>query len=104
LELVHIDFIAVELLQDLFLKVWQKRDLTLKAINEALETLPLQQKRVFKMAKMEGKSYEEIAALLGISKATIHTHMPRAALTIKEHIRIHQTSFTLSIIYYLIPK
>lgn len=147
LKMVGIDIIAEELLQDLYVKIWQKRalinpeksfksylykiaenliadhyrqavyqlkierntdintlelaepgenpfpkDLALKAINEAFQTLPAQQQKVFSLIKIEGKSYEEVAKLLDINHATINTHMSRAVKQIKEYIKIHHGS------------
>ncbi len=141
LKLVQIDVIAEELLQDLFLKIWQKRALidvnqSFKAylyriaqnmvsdhfrklakeikleretdvssltiidtpddflqgeraqeiINEAISVLPAQQQLVFRMCKIEGKSYEEVSKLLNISHATINTHISRASKTVKTYI------------------
>ena len=68
------------------------KDLALKAINEATQTLSEQQRAVFTLSKIEGKSYEEISQQLNISKATIHTHMSRAVKQIREYIRIHHGS------------
>jgi len=147
LNLVRQEIVAEELLQDLFLKVWDKRhlidpersfisylhriaknliadhyrnlarqiriersadirelqlednldetfpkDLALKAIKEATDTLSEQQRTVFTLSKIEGKSYEEISRQLNISSATIHTHMSRAVKQIREYIRTHHSS------------
>jgi RNA polymerase sigma-70 factor (family 1) len=68
------------------------KDLALKAINEAMHTLSDQQRTVFTLSKIEGKSYQEISRQLNISDATIHTHMSRAVKQIREHIRINHSS------------
>lgn len=46
----------------------------LKAIN----LLPPQQQKIFKLCKIEEKSYKEISALLKITEGTINNHMTRA--------------------------
>ncbi len=141
LKLVQAEVIAEELLQDLFMKIWQKRELidpeqsfkaylyriaerivsdhyrklarevklereinitsidiyeaskedaqvefAQKIINEAIDTLPSQQKIVFRMCKIDGKSYEEVSKLLNISHATINTHISRASKSVKEYV------------------
>lgn len=68
------------------------KDLALKAINEAMHTLSDQQRTVFTLSKIEGKSYQEISRQLNISNATIHTHLSRAVKQIREYIRIHHSS------------
>lgn len=155
--MVQVDVIAEELLQDLFMKIWQKRELidpnqsfkaylyrigehivsdhfrklareikverelninelefgdyneegpqtevVQKIINEAIETLPAQQKAIFKLCKIEGKSYEEVSKLLGISHATINTHISRASKRVKEYvIKNHNGTIALAGAYVL---
>lgn len=150
LKLVQIDVIAEELLQDLFLKIWQKKDLidpeqsfraylyriaehlvadhyrnlarqvkleketdlnkleildqvedpfqgefAQKIIHEAIATLPAQQQAVFRLCKIEGKSYEEVSQLLNISHATINTHISRASKAVKTYILKHHDTAIL---------
>lgn len=47
-------------------------------IDEALSHLPKQCRQVFVMCKIEGKSYEEVASILSISKATVNNHITKA--------------------------
>lgn len=141
LKMVRLEEIAEELLQDLFIKVWDKRMLinpeqsfkaylyriaehmvydfyrkvaresrlehevaqintefsnpieegifekeTQEKINEALAKLPAQQKLVFTLCKIEGKSYKEVAEQLGISIATVNVHITSATKTIKAYL------------------
>ena len=148
--MVKLPEIAEELLQDLFLKVWEKREsidetqsfqgylyriaehmvidhfrkstrearlareLALNStelhnptedlingkefqqrISSVLESLPEMQRKVFTMCRMEGKTHDQISEQLGISKATINTHMTRAGKTIKEQLNL-SSSMTLA--------
>lgn len=141
LKMVRLEEIAEELLQDLFIKVWDKKGLidpeqSFKAylyriaehivydfyrkvaresrleqevahintelsnpteegifekeaqhkIDEALSKLPPQQKLVFTLCKMEGKSYKEVAQQLGISPATVNAHITSATKTLKIYL------------------
>lgn len=43
-----------------------------------IEKLPPQRKLVFKLCKLEGKSYKQVAELLQISEATINDHITKA--------------------------
>ena len=140
-KLVKIEVIAQEVLQDLFVKIWEKRELidtsksfksylytvaerlvydhyrveTRKArltrevaenatelythteeqifeketqtkISKAIANLPAQQKLVFTLCKIDGKTYEQVSELLGISTATINTHITRATKTIRAQL------------------
>lgn len=53
-------------------------------INKAIESLPEQTKRVFKMKRFEQLSYKEIAAQLDISDRTVDSHMTKAMKKLKE--------------------
>lgn len=43
-----------------------------------IEKLPPQRKQVFTLCKIEGRSYEEVSKLLGISQSTISDHLLKA--------------------------
>lgn len=130
---------AQEILQDVFIKVWEKRELIdpeqafkaylfqisrftvynfirkvnldkkLKAylahenselythieeaiayresdqfILDAIEELPPQRKQIYKLCKIEGKSYTEVSKLLGISSSTINDHIVKATKFLKD--------------------
>jgi RNA polymerase sigma-70 factor (ECF subfamily) len=140
LKLVKQEAVAEELLQDVFVRIWEKRkeidvdksfrsylyriaqnlvtDLFRRAafdrkmladlinnsteiydpvedaytqkdhaaiLKEIIDVLPAQRKRVYTLVKIDGKSYEEAAALLGISTSTISDHIVKANQTLKEN-------------------
>ncbi|RKR82925.1 RNA polymerase sigma-70 factor (ECF subfamily) [Mucilaginibacter gracilis] len=135
------EMIADELIQDLFLKVWHKREeinpkqsfqaylytvannlvfdyfrkiakdkrLTarllihatdfymhsdelleskesMQLLLKAIDQLSPQRKLVFTCCKLEGKSYEEASKELGISVATVNSHMTQSLRTVREYI------------------
>jgi len=51
---------------------------------KAIEHLPPQRKQVFKLCKLDGKSYQEVADLLGISTSTISNQIVAANKSVKE--------------------
>lgn len=57
---------------------------------KALEQLPPQRQVVFKLCKVEGQSYEEVALNLGISRGTVRDHMFKAAKAIRKFLLIHR--------------
>ena len=61
-------------------------------IQEAVGQLPLKQKEVYHLAKVEGYSYNEIAMKLEISPLTVKTHLTRAM----ESIRLFLTNRGMS--------
>lgn len=152
LKMVRVDVIAEELLQDAFVKIWDKRhqidpDLSFKSylfiiaqnlvydlyrkvtreerlqeliksanselymhveegvflketseiLNQAINSLPSQQKLVFTLCKLEGKSYEDASATLGISTSTINSHIVKATKSIKGYMfREQNAAFLLA--------
>ncbi|WP_184550868.1 RNA polymerase sigma factor [Mucilaginibacter sp. FT3.2] len=53
----------------------------------AVDQLPPQCKKVFNLCRQEGKTYEEAAQILGISKHTVKEHMMAAMKSIKKYFR-----------------
>lgn len=47
----------------------------LEYLEKALAALPLRTREIFKLCRQEGKSYEEVAIALGISRNAVKNHM-----------------------------
>lgn len=62
-----------------------------------IEKLPPQRKAVFKLCKLEGKSYAEVSRMLSISEATIGDHIAKANRFIYNNY--DKSIFMLSLIY-----
>lgn len=56
---------------------FEKKELLLK-LDEAIETLPLQCRVIFRLVKEDGMKYREVAEVLGISVRTVETQVFRA--------------------------
>lgn len=54
-------------------------------INEAIENLPPQKKRVFTLCKLEGLTYEEAARVMGISPHTVKEYVSAASKFVKAY-------------------
>ncbi|MEX2235144.1 MAG: RNA polymerase sigma-70 factor [Cyclobacteriaceae bacterium] len=63
-------------------------------LNEAVERLPPQQQRVFRMAKIDGLSHENIAIKLSISRLTVKKHMREDLLTLRSRLQRYLASLT----------
>lgn len=55
-------------------------------IDKAIATLPPQRKTAFVLCKMEGKSYEEAAAIMGVSASTVSNHLVKATMTVRAYL------------------
>ncbi len=60
----------------------QRREL----LEQALQQLPPQRLAVFKLCKLEGKSYQEAAQELGISPSTVSNQLVQATKFLKNYI------------------
>lgn len=56
-------------------------------LKDAVDALPPQRRRIFKLAREEGNTYEHIAASLSISRQTVKEHMSLAMKAIVAHIK-----------------
>jgi|SRR5690606_10593137 len=56
-------------------------------LKDAVEALPPQRQRIFKLAREEGNTYEHIADSLSISRQTVKEHMSLAMKSIVDHIQ-----------------
>lgn len=65
------------------LETRQLSEILMKAINK----LPPRRQQVFKMSRLEGKSYEEIAADLGISRSSVNQHIVEALVFLRTYLR-----------------
>ncbi len=57
-----------------------------KILLEAVEQLSPKRKEVFTRCKLQGKTYEEASHELGISVATVNTHMTHAIKIVREYL------------------
>lgn len=59
----------------------------IQLINDIINKLSPQRRKIFMLCKVDGKSYEEVSKELNISKSTIHDHMVKANHVIKDYLR-----------------
>jgi len=52
--------------------------------NQAVENLPPRRKEIYKLCKIEGKSYDEVSKSLGISISTINEHIVKASRAVRK--------------------
>lgn len=71
-------------------------------IDKVLETLPQQSRVIFKMCKVEGRSYEEIAERLGISKNTVKKHIVRSLSVLRNDETLKKMNKNLVLMYCLL--
>lgn len=55
-------------------------------LHKAIEQLPPQQQKAYRLSRDNGMSYEEIAAEMGISRLTVRTHISKAIGFIRKYL------------------
>jgi len=70
-------------------------------ISMAIEQLPPKRKQILILCKMEDKSYQEVAELMGISVSTVSNQLVKAIKEIKKHV-LHSAHGEQVIILYLL--
>lgn len=64
-------------------------DIRLSIVEEAIGHLPARKKEVFRLCRFEGKSYDEAAALLGISAVSVRDYLKQSSQFIKKYVSRH---------------
>lgn len=59
----------------------------MRMISEAVEALPLRKKEVFQLCRLEGKSKEDVAMLMGISVNSVADYLKQSNGAIREYVR-----------------
>ncbi|MNL44206.1 RNA polymerase sigma factor RpoE [compost metagenome] len=67
-------------------------------IQEAIDKLSESRRKVFILCKIEGKSYQEAAALLGITVATVNSNMVSSIRFIKGYFYKNQEISTILLV------
>jgi RNA polymerase sigma-70 factor (family 1) len=66
-------------------------------LEQAIASLSPQRQTVYNLCKVEGKSYEEVSQILGISTSTINDHIVKATRTIKRQFSTSQEALIVLI-------
>jgi RNA polymerase sigma-70 factor (ECF subfamily) len=77
-----------EITEDIF---FQQQDIQIgelreELLHDAIRLLPERKKRVFELCKLQGKSYAEAGAILGISPNTVREYMTASIKFVKRHV------------------
>lgn len=75
---------------------------TRQLLEKGIALLPPQQKLVYQLCHQQGLKYEEVAAELGISPKTVHTHMKLALGTLRTYMSQNTDLAVLLIILKII--
>ncbi|WP_353182975.1 RNA polymerase sigma-70 factor [Parapedobacter lycopersici] len=75
---------------------------TAAILDRAIDALPMQQRRIFILCRVEGRSYEEVATMLELSIATIGNQLSKATKNIRNQLNARDLSylFALGIVGY----
>jgi RNA polymerase sigma-70 factor (family 1) len=77
-------------------------DENLAILQKAIEGLPPQRQQVFRLCKLEGKSYKEVSELLEISVSTISDHIVKGTKSIRDYFEKNSHSLSVFVMAALI--
>lgn len=72
---------------------------TAHLLNQTIHSLPSQQRKIFTLCKIDGRSYEEVAEMLHLSIATIGNQLSRATKKIRQ--QLVRSDFTQLVFLFL---
>ncbi|MBS0027679.1 RNA polymerase sigma factor [Chitinophaga sp. 22321] len=72
-----------------------------RVLHQAIDQLPPQGKKIFQLCKLSGKSYEEVADILGISIATVNSHMTKSLQSIRKYVITHRNVISIVLTTYI---
>ncbi|MCF0072760.1 RNA polymerase sigma-70 factor [Dyadobacter sp. CY261] len=75
-----------------------------QVLRSVVDTLPPQQRAVYRLSREEEKSHEEIADLLKISPNTVKNHIVQAMATIRTQLRRHADSLLVAAMLLSLKK
>lgn len=64
-------------------------------LEKAIKELPAQRQLVFRLCKLEGKSYKEVSSELGISVSTISDHIVKATKSVKAYFENNESALSV---------
>ncbi|MDB5150300.1 MAG: polymerase, sigma-24 subunit, subfamily, partial [Mucilaginibacter sp.] len=77
---------------------------TSRLLDEAIQLLPPQQKKVYTLCRQEGLKYEEAARKLNLAPETVHYHMKLALNAIREHLKKNALNYPPLILLLILNK
>ncbi|MBC9935045.1 RNA polymerase sigma factor [Chitinophaga qingshengii] len=77
------------------------KDLQLDLISDAIEKLSPRKKMIFQLCRLEGKSLQEAAVILGISTHTAKEYLKASSTFIKTYIAAHQATTPVAGLLFL---
>ena len=72
-------------------------------LDRAISAMPPQRRMVFGLCKLEGKSYDEVAHSLNISRSTIQDHIVKANKFIREYMLTHG-NFSFAVLFSILSQ
>lgn len=93
----------IQLAYDHIEPLLQKKE-TLQLLEELIAKLPPQRQKIFRMIKIEGKSYEEASRHFEVSMSTIKDHMAKSSQFLKQQLSQNYSHIAFGLLACLILK
>lgn len=73
-------------------------------LQKAIESLPQQRQQVFRLCKLEGKTYKEVSEMLGISVSTISDHIVKATKSIRNYFEDNEHALNIVLLSLILSQ
>ncbi len=73
----------------------------LALLHMAIDSLPPQRKQIYRLCKLEGKSYKEASEILGISVTTINDHIVKGTKSIRQYFDDHDKTLSVLLVIWI---
>lgn len=70
-------------------------------LDEAVAILPARKKEVFQLCRYEGRTKEDVAAMLGISTQSVSDYLKQSNKAIKEYLSSNYPSYLTHVLLYM---
>ena len=74
-------------------------DAKIATLEKAIESLSPQRQQIFRLCKLEGKTYKEVSEMLGISASTISDHIVKATKSIRDYFEKNEQALVALFIF-----
>lgn len=73
-------------------------------LNRAIDRLPARRRKIFRLCKIEGRSYEQVAAELGVSTGTVNDHIVKATRSVRAYLLRYDVALGVAMLALFFQK
>lgn len=95
----NLQLVATEIIDDQMESDFSKDESCF--LQQAIDQLSPQRKKIFTLCKLDGKSYEEVSKLIGVSTSTISDHIVKATKFLRKNLVDNKMAYCILFVPFL---